>query len=73
MFTPRILWSALTSKNKASRHKIKRYAETGSPWRAPFSKLKYDAVVLALIIKDSWLSSNTILELNFKDGFMHEI
>ena len=39
---------------------MKRYAETESPWRAPFSRLKYDVVIPALIIKDSWLSSSIL-------------
>ena len=63
MFRPRILWVALTSKIKTSRHKIKRYAEIGSPWRSPFSRLKYDVVIPALLIQDSWLSSNIVTHL----------
>ena len=63
MYTPRILRLALTSKNKTLRHKIKRYAETGSPWLASFSKLKYDVVVSALIIQDPWLSRSILTHL----------
>ena len=63
MFTPRILLLALTSKNKTSSHKIKRYAETGSPWRAPLSRLNYDVVIPASAIQDSWLSSSILNHL----------
>ena len=63
MFTPRTLWLALTSKNKTSRHKIKRCAETGSSWRAPWTRLKYDIVNPALIIQDSWLLSSIVTHL----------
>ena len=55
--------SFLTIKNKTSRHKIKRYAETGSPWPAPFSRLKYEVAVPPLIIQDSWLSISILTYL----------
>ena len=42
---------------------MKRYAETGSPWHPPFSSLKYDIEILALIIHDSWLSSSILTHL----------
>ena len=31
---------------------MKKYAETGSPWRASLSKLKYYVVVPAFVIHD---------------------
>ena len=63
MFTPRILRLALTSKNKILRNKRKRYAETGSPWGAPFSRFKYDVIIPALTVQDSWLLSNILTHL----------
>ena len=57
MFMPPILSLALTSRNKTSRHEIKRYAE---PWCIPFWRLKYDVAIPALMIQDFWLSSSTL-------------
>ena len=36
-------------KKKISNTGMKRYAETGSPWRAPLSKLKYWVTDLAFM------------------------
>ena len=52
----------MTSRNNTSRHRTKRYAETGSPWCAP-SRLKYDVVIPALIMQDSWLLSRILTHL----------
>ena len=54
---------ALASKNKTTRYEIKRYAETGSIWRPPFPRLKYDVVTPTLIIEDSWLLSSILIHL----------
>ena len=35
----------LIKRNKISNAIMKRYVETGPPWRAPFSSLKYWIVV----------------------------
>ena len=34
----------LINSKRTSKASINRYAEIGSPWRAPFSKLKYRVV-----------------------------
>ena len=44
----------LVRRNKISNVSIKRYAEIGSPWRAPYSKLKYWVVVPPFITHESW-------------------
>ena len=36
-------------KNKISNVNMNRYAEIGSPWQAPLSKLKYCVVVPSLV------------------------
>ena len=45
MSIPFISGCFLIERNKISNAGMKRYAETGPPWRAPLSRLKYWVVV----------------------------
>ena len=38
-----------------SKAMINKYGEIGSPWHAPFSNSKYDAVLPPSTTQDSWL------------------
>ena len=42
----------LINSKRTSKASINRYAEMGSPWRAPFSKLKYGVVKPPFITHD---------------------
>ena len=46
--------SSLISKKIISNSRMNRYAETGSPWKAPFSRLKYVIVKTPLSVKDDF-------------------
>ena len=52
----------LINSKRTSKASIKRYAEMGSPWRAPFSKLKYWVVKPPFIMHDYCLFNKTFIQ-----------
>ena len=52
----------LINSKRASKVSINRYAEMESPWRAPFSKLKYRVVKPPLIMHDCCLFNKTFIQ-----------
>ena len=53
----------LIKAKRTSKVKVKRWADTGSPWRTPFSKLNYVLVLPALIAQDCWLLGDNLIQL----------
>ena len=52
----------LINSKRTSKASINRYAEMGSPWRAPFSKLKYRVVKPPFITHDCCLFNKTFIQ-----------
>ena len=52
----------LINSKRTSKASINRYAEMGSPWRAPFSKLKYRVLKPPFITYDCRLFNNTFIQ-----------
>ena len=52
----------LINSKRTSKASIKRYAEMGSPWRAPFSKLKYWVAKPPFITHDCCLFNKTFIQ-----------
>ena len=53
MFKPSTLGLFLTNIKDISKTSINKYADIGSPCRAPLSNLKYFIVFLPLMMQDS--------------------
>ena len=52
----------LINSKRTSKASINRYAEMGSPWCAPFSKLKYRVVKFPFITHDCYLFNKTFIQ-----------
>ena len=66
----------LINSKRTSKASINRYAEMKSPWRAPFSKLKYRDVKPPLITHDCCLFNKTFIQcMKFspKPNFLKQI
>ena len=48
----------LINSKRTSKASINKYADMGSSWRVPFSKVKYGVVNPPLITHDCWLFNN---------------
>ena len=52
----------LINSKRTSKASTNRYADMESPWRAPFSKLKYGVVKPPFITHDCCLFNNTFIQ-----------
>ena len=62
--------------NGTSRELIDKYTDVGSPWGAPFLKLKYLVVLPQFIMQGSWLHNNLFIwftKLVLKPSFSNTI
>ena len=59
-----LVFSYLFIKTKrTSKAKVEKKTDTGSPLRAPFSKLKYGVVLPTLLTQDCGLFSSNLIQL----------